>query len=480
MTRLEIVCYCSTAIVSKVCQILDEFEAKLVAMESNDNGSLYLTISDVIEGQLPALLAKFRYLDSISDARVVGTIPSESSEQEKRLLLNRVLAPVLLLDRNGIILHGNQAFIYASGLTRECFIEQPVTDFVKGFSFGRWLGNGQGRAENAAVYLDGRPYTAQIEPVSEDSSLPGQSAAMLVLQADSHVIPDLDLASFRDSFAPFGLVAHHPSYVAVIDQLKQIADQPRPILLYGEQGSGRHFSSYLLNYFQGNSPEQAIRINGLISDAILDEQLLDIAVSQPTMVIVNNIEALEVEQFKRLSAQMHHVVQVVFVSAWTPNQLIDRFGSEAFYAAIEQCLEVLPLRMRVEDITPLAQAWVDEQFLNAGKVSPILSKNVQQFLKKCSWPGNIAQLLQVLRDTMTVTGLRSWAVKDIQYSHQSQRQSMDLNEILNQEYHQAMAEFEKMFISYHYPHFPSTRSLAKKLGLSHTAVAKKLREHKIT
>ncbi|MFM2480010.1 TyrR/PhhR family helix-turn-helix DNA-binding protein [Celerinatantimonas sp. YJH-8] len=480
MTRLEIGCRSGTAIVSKICQILDEFGVNLSGMETNNNGFLYLVISELPDGQLPTLLTKLRYLEEICDARVVGSTPAESGERENQLLLNRILSPVLLIDRNGLMIQVNQAFIFASGIAREFLIGQPLSEFIKGFSFSRWLGNGQGRAESVDIYLDDRPYSAQIEPVSNDSSLADLPAAMMLLQPDSHVVPDLDLASVRDSFAPFGLVAHHPSYVSVVAQLKQIAEQPRSILLYGEQGCGRHFSAHLLNHFQGNSAEQAIMIDGLISDAILDEQLLDIAVSQPMMVIINNVESLQVEQFERLCAQMHHVAQVVFISLATPNQLIEQFGAQSFYAAIEQCLEILPLRMRSEDIVPLAQAWIDEQFLSAGKVSLILAKSVQQFLKKCSWPGNIAQLLQVLRDTMTVTGLRSWAVRDIKYSHQSQRQSVDLDEILDQEYHQAMSDFEKMLISYHYPHYPSTRSLAKRLGLSHTAVAKKLREHKIT
>ena len=44
----------------------------------------------------------------------------------------------------------------------------------------------------------------------------------------------------------------------------------------------------------------------------------------------------------------------------------------------------------------------------------------------------------------------------------------------------AMKKFESTILRRLYPSYPSTRQLAKKLGLSHTAVANKLREYGIS
>jgi transcriptional regulator of aroF, aroG, tyrA and aromatic amino acid transport len=43
-----------------------------------------------------------------------------------------------------------------------------------------------------------------------------------------------------------------------------------------------------------------------------------------------------------------------------------------------------------------------------------------------------------------------------------------------------MLAFERQLFEYLYPSYPSSRKLAKKLGLSHTAVANKLREFGLT
>ncbi|CAG9000874.1 MAG: Transcriptional regulatory protein TyrR [Candidatus Celerinatantimonas neptuna] len=480
MIRLEIVCPCGIEVISRIFEILTSFNVVLKGIETNTVGYLYLVISDVEFSQLQSLLTKLRYIDVVCDARVLRAIPSELEHREVQLLLNTISAPVILVDRDGVISQVNEAFAFACCCPREQLISQPFSEYIKGFSLGRWLGSGQGRSESAEVYLGERPYQAQIEPLAEESSVLNLPTALMILHPDSCLVPDLDLSSIRDSFAPFGLIAHHPSYLRVVEQIKQVAEQSRPLLLYGEIGSGRKFSAQLLNHFRGNSPEQMVCIDGLISDTILDEQLLDIVVDLPEMVLVRQIEKLQPAQFSRLISQLHSVTQVVYTSSLPPGELIDRFGSDMFYSGISQCLEILPLRMRLEDIIPLVQAWLDEEFLNYGQPSPTLTKSVQQFIKKCSWPGNIAQLLQVLRDTMSITGPRAWTVKDIQYSHQSESYSIDLNGILDHDYHQAMSEFERLLLNHHYPHYPSTRSLAKKLGLSHTAVAKKLKEHKIT
>ena len=42
---------------------------------------------------------------------------------------------------------------------------------------------------------------------------------------------------------------------------------------------------------------------------------------------------------------------------------------------------------------------------------------------------------------------------------------------------EASKRFERAMLEHLYPQFPSSRQLAQRLGISHTAVANKLREH---
>ncbi|MFM2484224.1 TyrR/PhhR family helix-turn-helix DNA-binding protein [Celerinatantimonas yamalensis] len=480
MRCLEIVCPCSIEVISHIFEILAAYQLSIDGIESDPSGFIYIVISDLDFADLKELLTGIRCLDSVLDARVVGMIPSELGDRQIQLLLDQIIYPVLLVDRNGLILHANQASAFACQSLFEQLLGRPLTDFVKGFSISRWLGSGNGRTEFAEVYLGERPYRAFVEPLADELSLSHFPSVLMVFRLEGQYVPNLDLASIRDSFAPFGLIAQANEYSRVIEQLQQIAQQPRPLLLYGEVGSGKRFSAKLLNHLQGNSLESMPELAGPIDDTALDEQLLEIAINRPEMVLVYQLENFSSEQLPRIMAQLNSVKQVTFTSQYSPERLIEQIGNELFYSGIGQCIEIAPLRNRPDDIVALAQAWLDEYYLSLGRSSLALSKSVQQFLKKCQWPGNIAQLLQVLRDTMARTGPRAWIVRDIQYEHRRQKSEPMVSGLLDKDYHQAMNDFERLLLSYHYPQYPSTRSLAKKLGLSHTAVAKKLKEHKLT
>lgn len=480
MTCLEIVCPCGVDVISSVFDVLNQYRVTLEAIESNQAGYLYVTISKVEFSDLKQMLGTLRCNEQIYDARTVEVVPSELERRELQLLLNQISYPVILIDRNGFILQTNQAVCYVCQCLMGDLIGQPLMNWVKGFSITRWLGRDNGRPEITEVYLGGRAYRAYVEPLGDNLTLSHLPSALMSFRSDSQFIPDLDLASIRDSFAPFGLIAHDPEYIRIIEQIKEIAILPRSVLIYGEVGTGKRFCAQLLNHFRGNSVGDMTVISGPINDEALDEQLLDLAANRPEMVLVYQIENFTSEQLLRIIAQMHFVAQVVYTSLLSPEEIIDQHGEVSFYSAFGQIIRLPPLRERSEDSVQLAQAWLNEHFMSKGGQSPILNRSVQQFIKKCQWPGNINQLLQVLRDTIAHTGLRAWSTKDIRYSSQHVNSETAISGLLDKDYHQAMADFEKLLLGYYYPQFPSTRALAKKLGLSHTAVAKKLKEHKIT
>ena len=67
--------------------------------------------------------------------------------------------------------------------------------------------------------------------------------------------------------------------------------------------------------------------------------------------------------------------------------------------------------------------------------------------------------------------------------------SLHLPNVTNPEYddslfdgtlEEASKRFEKRLLQRLYPAYPSTRQLAKRLGVSHTAIANKLREYQIS
>ena len=107
-----------------------------------------------------------------------------------------------------------------------------------------------------------------------------------------------------------------------------------------------------------------------------------------------------------------------------------------------------------------------------------LSKSCIELLQNYSWPGNVRQLENALgRALLTVSG-REIHKEDIQLPNSSTGFNFSPEEFEGT-LDEAVRKFEKSLLMQLYPSFPSTRQLAKKLGLSHTAIANKLREYGI-
>ena len=97
------------------------------------------------------------------------------------------------------------------------------------------------------------------------------------------------------------------------------------------------------------------------------------------------------------------------------------------------------------------------------------------------WPGNVRQLKNTLLRAISMLDHEQIEVTDLalpQYQQAEQMQGINLADFEGS-LEQAMKQFESQLLKNLFPSYPSSRLLAKKLGLSHTAIANKLKEHGI-
>jgi transcriptional regulator of aroF, aroG, tyrA and aromatic amino acid transport len=109
----------------------------------------------------------------------------------------------------------------------------------------------------------------------------------------------------------------------------------------------------------------------------------------------------------------------------------------------------------------------------------MVSRAARERLQQYAWPGNVRQLENVLFRSISMAEGDSLDADDLQLpstSNLADAVTVDLEEGSLDE---AVKKFESTILRRLYPSYPSTRQLAKKVGLSHTAVANKLREYGI-
>ena len=157
---------------------------------------------------------------------------------------------------------------------------------------------------------------------------------------------------------------------------------------------------------------------------------------------------------------------------------IGEFREDLYYRLNVLGLNIPSLRERRSDIIPLAEFFIAKFGQKVGKHNVVMSDDCRDFIEHYPWPGNVRQLENVLIRAVSLMEENVLMTSHLQLPAYTREHGY-----LEQEFEgtldAAVKKFEADLLRKLYPAYPSTRQLAKKLGLSHTAIANKLREYDI-
>jgi len=225
------------------------------------------------------------------------------------------------------------------------------------------------------------------------------------------------------------IAARSVSMQGLVREAKKVAGSEIPVLLLGENGTGKEVLARAIHVA---SPRQAgafVPLNcGAVAESLLEAELfghvrgsftgaerdragvleeanggtlfLDEIGEMPLSMQVKLLRALESGEVRRVGDSAPRTVDVRIVSA-TNADLAERVRSGAFredlyYRLCGVALRIPPLRQRLEDIEPLACAFVEEAAGREGKVGLRLSSPAIARLESYTWPGNVRELRNVL------------------------------------------------------------------------------------
>jgi transcriptional regulator of aroF, aroG, tyrA and aromatic amino acid transport len=154
------------------------------------------------------------------------------------------------------------------------------------------------------------------------------------------------------------------------------------------------------------------------------------------------------------------------------------FREDLFYRLNVLSLVVPSLRERKNDIIQLSEFFLKQQCAKLNRHAPKLNKSCVDFLLSYPWPGNVRQLENALYRAVSLLDGNELSKEHIQLPTCSSAVNF-VPEELQGSLDEEVKRFEKNLLKKLYPSYPSTRQLARKLGLSHTAIANKLREYGI-
>ncbi|MEH6471326.1 MAG: sigma 54-interacting transcriptional regulator [Halopseudomonas sp.] len=505
--RLEVACENRPGVARQILDVLSAAKINVLSGEFASERYIYLHTPDMSFNQLQSVLPQIRAIDGVDDAHPIPLMPSEKRQVEQQTLLDSLTDSVLSVDLEGRVLAGNQAAAELLQIDRAELPGYSLERVIDNLSLVELIHQTDGLASEVVIQLSGRAFQARMTPIRVPVRSLGYSltGAVLALKRPGPVSTEglQAVASFDQLFHPPGQM---PSWLR---RARRFARLDQSLLIEGETGSGKTLLAQACHRASRVADGPLVVLDcSSMSDQQLEAELFgvllsDLEVERPGLLEQAAGGTLLLEQVAEMSALLqqrllrfietgrfhrrggHRELMVeVRVIATSQQNLLSLCGQGVFrfdlyYRLSELVLNIPPLRQQRQEIAALAEHLL-QQLASQNQLQPAtLAVETVQQLQRYSWPGNVRELQSQL--LAALVGLDRGGVLLPQHLRlPSQSLVLDSDFIdCDGSLDQAARRFEARLLAQLYPDYPSSRLLGKRLGLSHTAVAKKLRAYGI-
>ncbi|TRW49663.1 transcriptional regulator TyrR [Aliidiomarina halalkaliphila] len=509
--RLEITCSDRLGLCQDILTILRENEIDLKGIEVDPVGKIFLSFPTIEFAEFQMLMSKIRRIPNVQDVKTIPYMPTEREHYEFNLLLSTLPNPVISLDSRGRVDIINSAAATLLDADKEELRGEQVNDLLGGFNLQRWLEKEPSEATTDYIRIGSANYRASVLPIWVNDAEGEPAFAGAVLHCQSEPMPTRP--GQAGSVSPFShVLTQHASIKRLVKDAERMAQLDVPLLIEGETGVGKELIARACHQAGNRSQQPFLAVNcGALPDNVAESELfgygpgifthhpqgkkgifeqanggtvlLDSVGDMSPELQAKLLRFLEDGTFRRIGEEQMVAVDVRLVCL-ARGELFERVESGSFREDLYYRLNVLslqlpPLRERKGDVLMLAEHFV-QKFCQQLQRAPIrLSPACKDYLNQYSWPGNVRQLENTLfrsismleRDVLEPSDINLPDVPAI-----AESLAIDLDEGSLED---AVKRFESTLLRRLYPSYPSTRQLARKLGLSHTAIANKLRDYGI-
>ena len=310
-----------------------------------------------------------------------------------------------------------------------------------------------------------------------------------------------------DPQQPFDcFIVQSESMKSAIENAKRFAMFDAPLLIQGETGSGKDLLAKACHYQSLRRDKKFIAVNcaGLPDEDAESEMFGRKVGDSETIgffeyanegtVLLDGIAELSLGlqakllrfltdgSFRRVGEEKeHHAnVRVICTSQVQLHLLVEqgKVRADLFHRLNVLTINVPPLRERMADIEPLAQGFLQEISEELKIAKPTFDKDFLLYLQKYDWKGNVRELYNTLYRACSLVQDNHLTIESLNLAP-SQSAVISLDEFENKTLDEIIGSYEAQVLKLFYAEYPSTRKLAQRLGVSHTAIANKLKQYGI-
>ena len=310
-----------------------------------------------------------------------------------------------------------------------------------------------------------------------------------------------------DPESPFAcFVTHSDNMKSAVENAQRFAMFDVPLLIQGETGTGKDLLAKACHYQSLRCDHKFIAVNcaGLPDEDAESEMfgrrvgevetigffeyanggtvLLDGVAELSLSLQAKLLRFLTDGSFRRVGEEKEHQanVRVICTSQVPLNQLVElgKVRADLFHRLNVLTINVPPLRDRIEDIQPLTEGFLQEisEALNINK--PTFDQDFLVYLQKYDWRGNVRELYNTLYRACSLAKDNHLTIESLNITL-PQSAVISVDNFENQTLDEIIGQYEAKVLRAFYAKYPTTRKLAQRLGVSHTAIANKLKAYNI-
>ena len=411
----------------------------LRGIEIDPIGRIYLNFAELEFESFSSLMAEIRRIAGVTDVRTVPWMPSEREHLALSALLEALPEPVLSVDMKSKVDMANPASCQLFGQKLDRLRNHTAAQLINGFNFLRWLESEPQDSHNEHVVINGQNFLMEITPVylqdeNDQHVLTGAYACHQASPRASKPYLALNCASIPEDAVESELFGHAPEGKKG----------------FFEQANG---GSVLLDEIGEMSPRMQAKLLRFLNDGT----------------------------FRRVGEdhEVHVDVRVICATQKNLVELVQKgvFREDLFYRLNVLTLNLPPLRDCPQAIMPLTELFVARFADEQGVPRPKLAADLNTVLTRYAWPGNVRQLKNAIYRALTQLDGYELRPQDILLPDYDAATVAVGEDAMEGSLDEITSRFERSVLTQLYRNYPSTRKLAKRLGVSHTAIANKLREY---
>jgi len=222
-----------------------------------------------------------------------------------------------------------------------------------------------------------------------------------------------------------GIISRNPVMEDIFSQIRKVADLKTTIVILGESGTGKELVAKAIHRNSRRTNKPFVAVNcGAIPENLLESELfghvkgaftdagsdkaglfeqanggtlfLDEIGEMPLALQVKLLRVLQEEEIRRVGATVSRKIDVRVLSATSRNLEEDsrsgRFRGDLYFRLNVFCIQLPPLRERVDDIPLLAEHFISSYSAAMERPPARIAPAAMRSLMAYAWPGNIREL----------------------------------------------------------------------------------------